>query len=116
MLHEERKLSKIVEELTVYFLAGGADRIESGIEIHDREAVIRFRGNYRPECGERFRCMEKYLNGEKNDGMADIYWELAGSGDPGESSQLLLVGMMTDRAEIKMQDGFVELVLYKKLQ
>ena len=116
MLHEERKLSKIVDELTVYFLAVGADSIESGIEIADRQAIIRFRANYRPEYEGRFQCMEKYLNGEKNDGMEGIYWELAGSGDPGESSQLLLVGMMTDRAEIEMKDGFVNLILYKKLQ
>lgn len=116
MLHEERKLSKIVEELTVYFLAIGADRIESGIRIADRQAVIRFRANYQPEYEKRLQYMEKYLNGEKNDGMEGIYWELAGSGDPGESSQLLLVGMMTDKAEIEMEDGFANLVLYKKLQ
>ena len=91
MLHEERKLSKIVEELTVFFLALGADRIESGIEIADGQAVIRFRANYRPECEGRLECIEKYLNGEKNNGMEDIYWGLAGTGNPGESSQLLLV-------------------------
>lgn len=116
MLHEERKLSKIVEELTVYFLAVGADRIESEIEIADRQAVIRFRANYSPDCEERLECMEKYLNGEKNDGMEDIYWELAGSGDPGESSQLLLVGIMTDRAEIEREEGAVRLTLYKRLR
>ena len=47
--------------------------------------------------------------------MEDIYWELAGSGDPGETSQLLLVGMMIDRAEIEVRDRFVRLKLYKEL-
>lgn len=116
MLHEERKISKIVEELTVYFLAIGADNIQSGIEIRQNQAVIYLQANYSPEYGERLESMEKYLNEQKNDGIEGIYWELAGSGDPGESSQLLLVGMMIDRAEIERLEGQVKLTLYKKLQ
>lgn len=49
MLHEERKISKIVEELTVYFLAIGADDVSSEIKIGDGQATIFFRANYRPE-------------------------------------------------------------------
>ena len=60
--------------------------------------------------------MEKYFNEPKNEGIEDFYWELAGSGDPGESSQLLLVGMMIDRAEINILDAEVELRLYKELE
>lgn len=59
--------------------------------------------------------MEKYLKEQKDDGVEDIYWELAGSGDPGESSQLLLVGLMIDKAQVNINDGVVELILSKKL-
>ncbi len=45
--------------------------------------------------------------------MEDIYWELAGSGDPGETSQLLLVGMMIDRAEITILETCVKIRLYR---
>lgn len=115
MLHEERKISKIAEELTVYFLAIGADHISSEIKIEDGQATIHFRANYRPEYEERLEDVEKYLKEQKDDGVEDIYWELAGSGDPGESSQLLLVGLMIDKAEIEIQDGAVKLTLSKKL-
>lgn len=115
MLHEERKISKIVDELTVYFLAVGADDVSSEIKIEDGQATIRFRANYRPEYQERLADVEKYLKEQKDDGVEDIYWELAGSGDPGESSQLLLVGLMIDKAEVKIDNGFVELILSKKL-
>jgi len=47
--------------------------------------------------------------------MEDVYWELAGSGDPGESSQLLLVGMMIDKADINIGEDKVSLVLYKEI-
>ena len=60
--------------------------------------------------------LDEFLNKEKNDGLEDIYWELAGSGDPGETSQLLLIGMMIDKAEIKITDTRVELKLYKKFK
>ena len=36
MVHEKKKVVKIVEELTLYFFALGADRIQSGIEKKGR--------------------------------------------------------------------------------
>ncbi|MDY3251345.1 MAG: hypothetical protein SOX32_13495 [Candidatus Choladocola sp.] len=115
MVHEEKKVAKIVEELTIYFFANGADRMNSGIERNDDQIRITFRSNYLPECEHSIHTLEKYLSEPKNAAIEDIYWELAGSGDPGESNQLLLIGMMVDRYEIKKYENEVELILYKKL-
>lgn len=115
MTHEIRKVAKIVEELTVYFFALGAGNIQSGIERKENDVVITFSADYHPDYEEDLHSLEEYLNGQKCDGIEDIYWELAGSGDPGETSQLLLVGMMIDRAEIKQGQGSVRLRLFKKL-
>lgn len=115
MIHEEKKVAKIVEELTMYFFAMGADTIESGIHRDGCEVTVTFRANYLPEYRERLNSLEEYLTEPHNSGVEDIYWELAGSGDPGETSQLLLVGMMIDRAEIGFDGEFVDLKLYKKL-
>ncbi|MDR2045309.1 MAG: hypothetical protein LBQ15_13345 [Clostridium sp.] len=114
MTHEERKLTKIVEELTLYFFAVGADHIRSDIDRKKAETVITFHANFQPDCKAELRNLDKYLNGVKNDGIEDIYWELAGSGDPGESSQLLLIGMMIDRADIRLDEDRIQLTLYKK--
>lgn len=115
MTHEEKKVAKIIEELTMYFFAIGADKITSGIEKGEHRAVITFTANYHPDYAERLDKLEEYLNEPKNDGIEDIYWELAGSGDPGETSQLLLVGMMIDKAEIEWEENLVRLRLYKEL-
>lgn len=115
MVHVEKKVAKIVEELTVYFFALGADTIESKIHRQGKQAVISFLANYRPEYAGRLKHLDRYLNGPKNDGIEDVYWELAGSGDPGETSQLLLVGMMIDRANIRMEEGYVIMDLYKEI-
>ena len=58
--------------------------------------------------------MEKYFNEPKNAGMEDIYWELMGSGEPGETSQLLLVGMLVDKADVTVNGDHVKVVMYKK--
>lgn len=116
MTHEEKKVAKIVEELTMFFFALGADHIESDISRQEEHVTISFCSNYLADYEDRIGSLEKYLNEPKNEGIEDIYWELAGSGDPGETSQLLLIGMMIDRAEITKEDGFVRLKLYKDLQ
>lgn len=116
MIHEEKKVAKIIEELTMFFFTVGADEIETRIKREDNSDIIRMSANYDPEYREELDDLNEFLNEEKNDGLEDIYWELAGSGDPGEASQLLLVGMMIDKAKIKITDTRVEVELYKKFK
>ena len=115
MVHEEKKVGKIIEELTMFFFAIGADKIQSGIEKSDKQVVVDFKANYDPAYADRVERLNQFLNEEKNEGMDDIYWELAGSGDPGETSQLLLVGMMVDKADVCVRETEVELRLYKEM-
>ncbi|MBQ8879073.1 MAG: hypothetical protein IJ029_10125 [Lachnospiraceae bacterium] len=115
MVHEEKKVGKIIEELTMFFFAIGADKIQTGIEKSDKQVVIEFKANFNPAYADRVERLNQFLNEEKNEGMEDIYWELAGSGDPGETSQLLLVGMMIEKADVCVRETEVELRLYKEM-
>lgn len=115
MTHEEKKVAKIVEELTLFFFAIGANHMESGISRQEKQVIITFEADYLAEFEDKIHSLEKYMNEPKNEGFEDIYWELAGSGDPGESSQLLLIGMMIDKAEIEHGVDHVKLKLYKEL-
>lgn len=115
MVHEEKKLAKIIEELAMYFFSVGADTIESKIEKKEDHVKITFRANYLPEYEEDVQYVEECLgNEQRNQGMGDVYWELIGSGDPGESSQLLLLAMLVDSYEIQKSENQIELHLYKK--
>lgn len=116
MLEEQRKIVRITAELTMFFLEVGAGIISSHVEIEGSVGKINFRADYRPGCEDKLREMEKCLSEQRNDGIEDIYWELAGSGNHGQTNQLMLVGMMVDRAEVRVQDGFVDLTLYKELR
>ena len=115
MTHEEKKIGKIVEELTMFFFSIGADDIKTEIKRQEDSAVILFESNYKPEYKGNLHRLNEYLNEPRNEGMEDIYWELAGSGDPGETSQLLLIGMMLDKAEVEIGESRVKLALYKNL-
>lgn len=115
MMHNEKKLANIVEELTMFFFAIGATDVRSSVQIKDCRGRIEFDADYKTEYRGKLSSLEKYLNEPKNEGLEDFYWELAGSGDPGETSQLLLVGMMIDKAEIKIDVNRVKIILYKEL-
>lgn len=116
MTHNRKKIAKIVEELTMFFFSVGARKIESCVEKEKYQYIVRFNSNYDPEYRNNLESLKKYLNQPRNAAMEDIYWELAGSGDPGESSQLLLVGMMVERAEIVIHEdeNRVEVALYRE--
>ncbi len=114
MVHEEKKIAKIIEELTMYFFYIGGDKISSKIEREGGKVKITFHSNYLPGYEDAIAYLEKCLGTEqRNEGMEDIYWELTGSGDPGESSQLLLLAMMVDKYEIHKTEDEMELILYR---
>lgn len=115
MVHDEKKAAKIVEELSMFFFAIGARKMSSGIRRMDDQIKITFRSDYLPEYEHSILTLEKYLNEPKNEAFEDIYWQLAGSGDPGESTQLLLLGMMVDRYKIEHFENEVKLSLYKEI-
>lgn len=115
MSHNEKKLANIIEELTMFFFSVGARDIQSRIHVEGRSAEIEFTADYQPGYDDRLDSLEKYFNEPKNEALEDFYWELTGTGDPGESSQLLMVGMMIDRADVEIGKDKVRLKLYKEL-
>lgn len=115
MSHNEKKLANIIEELTMFFFSVGAKDIRSVIHVKDQAAEIEFTADYQPEYSDKLDSLVKYFNEPKNEALEDFYWELTGTGDPGESSQLLMVGMMIDKADVEIGENQVRLTLYKGL-
>ena len=116
MLHEEKKATKIVEELTIFFFGIGGDEMTSSIKKDQKTMYIQFTSNYHHAFAHKIEVMEDYLNRPKNDGVENIYWELAGSGDPGEASQLLLIGMMIDKAVVHRHEGYVTVEIEREME
>ena len=59
MIHEEKKLGKIVEELTMFFFSLGADEIETRIKRDENSDFIWFSSNYDPDYRDELHYLEK---------------------------------------------------------
>lgn len=115
MSHNEKKFAYIIEELTMFFFSLGARDIHSAIHVENRCAELEITSDYQEKYRERLDALVKYFNEPKNEALEDFYWELAGTGDPGESSQLLLIGMMVDKADVEIGENQVKVRVQKKL-
>ena len=115
MDNEERKIGKIIEELTVYFLNVGGRNISSEINSDGKNVTVTFNSDYSPEYEDEVKKVGEFFDEPRNEGMEDLYWELAGSGDAGTSSQLQLIAHMAGDHEFSAGDGHVRIVLHKKL-
>ncbi len=115
MIHEEKKVTRIVEELTLFFFAIGAMNTTASIERKPDQFIITITSDFDLEYQDKLQDLQTYLDEPKNDGMEDVYWELAGSGNSGESRQLLLVGMMIDKAQIIQAGNNATITLYRYL-
>lgn len=99
----------------MFFFGIGGNDMSSSIKRVGQTAIISFKSNYDMKFSNKLESMKKCLEEQRNDGMEDIYWELIGSGDPGESSQLLLIGMMVDEAVIEKEEDYVLIQLVKHM-
>lgn len=111
MKHNKKRVSKIVDEMITYFFAMGATDINMNLQENKDHYKILFRCNYTQNNEEKIEKMIKYLKFDKQEEMEEYYWELAGDCDV--DSELSLIGMMTDKAEIDINEDTIEVVLYR---
>lgn len=111
MKHYKKRVSKIVDELMTYFFSMGATDICINLQETDEYYKIHFKCNYSGNNEEKIEKMVKYLKCDKQEEMEEYYWELAGDSDV--DTELTLVGMMTDEAEINIGEDTIELTLYR---
>ena len=114
MKQTKKKLCSIIGELTTFFFSIGADeftnhtaRLEDGYQV---EASSR----YDPAFRHQVERMEQLLHAERNEGIEEVYWELAGVSDLGADTEMTLLGQMVDRAEMVVEEGHLSVVLFKK--
>ncbi|MBS4785518.1 MAG: hypothetical protein KH009_05340 [Clostridiales bacterium] len=110
MRHEKKRLLKICEELTSFLLAAGATHIESAIHRENGQYRLTFRADYATARRAELEELGEYFNRGGHFGAVEEYWELAGSSEA-DGTELLLVGMMTEQAEIQVTDDQVLLRL-----
>lgn len=105
-----KKISKIVDELTTYMFSIGATDISINIKETEQDFKITLKCDYK-EDKNGFEDLIKALNLPKEEEVEGYYWELTGETYVGK--ELLLVGMMIDKAEITWSKDVLNLTLYR---
>lgn len=112
--HVDHRLIKIVDEMLCFFYSLKATNIKMNMDIKDRSTEISFWGIIKePITQKRLDKIKKLLGAPRLHEMEEFYWGLTGN-DVTPSTELSLVGMMTDEYVIEYEEGkeefFIKLV------
>ena len=113
MQHEVKKISRIVDELTTFFLKEDTNEVEFKIKKDKNESIIEiidYNTHFDQESIDRIR---EVLNVQRQMEIETYYWQLAGEADEGE--ELLLIGAMIDEAIVEKKDGNLKIKLIRKV-
>lgn len=113
MQHEVKKISRIVDELTTFFLKEDTNEIEFKIKREIDRTIIDI-VDYNTHFDEdSIREISEILNVQRQIEIEAYYWQLAGETDSGE--ELLLIGTMIDQAIVKKENGNLIIKLIRKI-
>lgn len=99
MKHEIKKLSKMIDEVATYFMRNyECFDIDISIRQSDGDFTLRFLMNNIDISQKEVDDLRNRLTLERRPEVEDYYWQLTGQTE--DSSQLRLIAMMCDEAEV----------------
>ena len=116
MIQTLKKMSKIVDELVCFFFSAGSHDVKMDLKRVEDGFELTLRSDFDPAEKKRIDDLDRFLNvTEKNEGLEEFFWQLAGVNAGGDDSEIHLVGQMVDCRKLEIRDSEVEMVLYKKI-
>lgn len=114
MKHINQRNIKIIDELMSFCYKYGATKIDINISTIDKVVTIILSTNIKNLDSSVIKNMERLLSAPRCHEMEEYYWELTGDDDT--DSELTLVGMMTDEADINYtNDSELQIVLKRRI-
>lgn len=111
MRHETKKICKIVDELTTYFLSEDTDEVDFKIKKTEEKTIVTiidYNTHYtEADAKELMECM----NVQRQHEVEEYYWQLLGESDSG--TELTIVGAMIDEATVELIDGNLHVTLIR---
>jgi hypothetical protein len=112
MIHEKQRITKIINEMTLFFFSMGATNISTNIRTEKEETVITLESNFKGDQKKNIEKLVKCMKIPKQEGMEEYYWGL--TGECNIDTELSVVGMMTDRTDMEIKGDQIKLILYRK--
>ncbi len=108
----ERKVTKVTDELVYYLLRAGAEDLNVQLKKKEDCYQIIIDSNFNPERQKAISSLEEMLlKTSRNRGMEEQYWELIGMNGNSYDPQLQLVGMLIDRAQVRLGEQTIHIEL-----
>lgn len=96
----DHRLIKMIDEMLCFFYSLKATNIKMDMDIKEEYAILKFDATINDEIEQkRLDKINKLLSSPRQHEMEEYYWSLSGN-DMTPSTELALVGMMTDEYEI----------------
>ncbi|WP_040215306.1 hypothetical protein [Clostridium polynesiense] len=103
---------KILNELINFCMHHGASDLDIKIKDNPSEIYIQIHTTAEGIDENTIKTLKKYLSAPRQHEVESYYWEL--SGEDEADSELTLVGMMTDEAEVSYEEGKLEIRVKRK--
>lgn len=112
-MYENKKISKIVDEVLTYLLDKDATNIQFFIEKNDDYTIIHSTSQNMYLSEEEIKQLKDFLNSTHREAETEeYYWSLAGENRG--SNELSLVAIMVDVAEVYYQDKELKMDFLRK--
>ncbi|WIV13302.1 hypothetical protein [Proteiniborus sp. MB09-C3] len=110
---EVKKITKIVSEMVTFAMLGDAEKVDVSIENNNDMFKLLINARNVNRTNESVNNLRELLNAPRQRAAEEYYWELAGDNDM--TTEIALVGMMTDHAKVIYEDNnlLIELHRYK---
>ena len=112
-----KRMSKIIGELVRFFFHIGSSGIHMDLRKMGDGYVLVLKSDFLPEKRSEVEELKQiFETAEKNVGIEEIYWELAGEDYGGNDSELQLIAQMVDLIEMVISDNTVEMAVCRAKQ
>ncbi len=111
MNHFDKKIGKVIDELTTFLLKKKCDDIEIKIKKHSDKVELVFGFTYTDE--KIITLLEETLSQERDESLEEYGWELLGENDC--SGELNLIGMCMDNFDVEITGSKALIVLTRML-
>ncbi|TCK90503.1 hypothetical protein EDC19_2272 [Natranaerovirga hydrolytica] len=112
MKHNNKRVCKIIHELTYFLLMLGATNLNVNVEHRKDEYKITIKSNFNKKEQRYIDKLIKGVTAPRQEEIEEYYWELAGETDL--ESELNLIGIMINEANVEVNDDLIEIELYRK--
>lgn len=109
MRHHDKKIGKIVDELTTYLLRKKVNNIAINIDCTKHNDIITF--EFSDATDALLNILQETLTQERDEQLEEYGWELLGENDC--SGELNLIGMCIDRCEFESMGEKTKITLYR---